>query len=1619
MMDGREQAGPGHPHGGTGNVLGDEAHAQRASYPAPAIVLGLGRLGLSVLERLAEEWQWLASATGATATHGRARAPADPSIRNLRLIHAAPDPTRPVDWRVGEKSIRTLAQYVGDDELTRHALNFAIVRALGLIRYREGFYQVAVPRDAGIVDKKSASEATSGPRLADISPPRDDSKSGEDDFGSTRRLRYFHWHSLAADPLAASVGLQQACQRHGDVDNFLSPIVDRVRHGDSPRILLHLLGRLKAHATGRDPSPWGWLKRWIYPAAKGSPPATPPLHDGRLRVAYRSQWLTEEDRAGLLELRAEPPIPGWNPRRSGIGHEISPSCPEVQIPELFVPAASDLDSPLDPLDLLRLNWEASGWAAGGESASDSVEFTPVEASLFRLGFVDHDGTSRIHEPGAEVSLAERQRSFATMVHRGLVALWMDLQRVRVEDFDLPVGERMREDAEANQRQSLTVLSELVVAPLLDNPDQAVAPTPPSSGVEALSPVPSAFLRTLKCRTEADRESPQHVVSARLAELGVPIGDRPSSVVSIFSGITLPPPADEAGKSSQLDALRMAVTDAARDLYDFQYLLKYRGRAARQAPRLTVFVVGDVREPFVRSTLQPVLGTLHDALRRSLTPLFRSSRVGFERPICVEPILWMPHAADAARGRSTESPVLEEAAIIEAVQNVRRWAESVPLGQRSVGQIFVNSTLTDFAVMTEQDAARQTGDFISFQIRNDFSGDEYIRTALAGQGVDDIFATFTCHQIDFPAERARDYLANRLAREGLGLLRSDPDDGTSSGTRPPEEVQTKPLEVYAEPSYLKQVADLAAGLNAVASPRTHSIDVTKRAQELARAFGRGFEATLYEKVVTGWESLVLDDGGFDQDVVSLRQAASRELKRANEATRRYADTLITDNAGRGAGGLHEAISGIRATQRDRLSNLREAERTRIGQEQQCVQETIPDSAVLAARRADVVEAVRKKPDLGPMRVAVLLTLVMGFALGAPIPYLVARSAELHIEPDWKDAIVGYGGWLIGALVVLLPVWLLMRRHLRKRTNHVIEAGNGLQTAAVRLVSPTAALNLAELIEKPGDKGPQQAPSAMASNGPARSIQSFLGARHRMTRTLAERGLALRAFQQTDRDKALADRILRSLDIQLERLRAGAEALSVHFRNTAGSPSPKAEVDHDVSSLFLTRHGGLVDRLAAPEQLLNRYRREVGRMADLEPRLPDIIKAADGFARWRTEASLWDTERILDFGRAAFDDMVSSPVAAQAFLVEEVSRNLASFADRHHANVTFGARFSGLEGFDTNGHRIVADSTLVLNRALQSLFDDFRREDNGASFKRANAMTPLSADILPNSAFMLSLVQGLRSDSIRNLQRFELATPRRIEDLDPIAGRYHGVKVEPAVTPLTGQQAVRDGVYDHIVAAYGRTPAPRPAPAPAPITAPSEQPAPVSGAGADSTLDGPPGPAHPSGGAGTGSAQPEVASGGPGPSGDTSEAGSRELTTEAAAAVVDPSNTDATPTTPNAHLPDHAGTPAYDHSEAGSATAGDITHENTGDDNPDPGGVPTGPSSGSAPGSSGSASSDDGADVRAGTVSGTDELAGGDLEGPEAALESTTTADDPSGNRGPSDTGGPARTTGRRKGKGGRS
>ncbi|HEV2855472.1 MAG TPA: hypothetical protein VHC97_21950 [Thermoanaerobaculia bacterium] len=1289
-------------------------------FPAPAVVIGVGRFGLAVLERLGGDWL------------GLRQGGADASLANLRLAAVRPGGEESERrWCEHEKGVVSVARYLGEGDLPSLALDLVILRSLGLVRYRDGGYQVATPRDAGVVE----TEGETRRRL--------------------RRRRYFEWIRLSPDPIVAAERLRYLLQRLKDLDVFVTPLLNRIKQGHSPRALLACIGRCRALQEGRDPTPWEWLQGPRGPGAEEQ--------EGRLRVDRLVEErirreMARETEHHLAGIPVPLPLPEWPAWLEAPG-ETPPL--EIFVPAPLRPRESDLPAPLDPGALLARDWETTGWASEVDSHR-SVTFDLLPVSDFRLGLFDHDGRE-LRPVEQEAELPKRLERLAEHVHRGLVRLWVDLQRERVAEGDdhVMVQARQRDDLSDALQQSLEILGELVVRPLTSRGDAAgepplrPAPDRQHSGTERELPlIPSRLLSSLVVEEGAVDDSAPALLARRLARLGIgepdPTRRHPEYLLADA------PLAHSGAEEDKLRPLRHALNRQVRQLFGFDLLTRYRNQPTRRPPRLTVFVVGDLSEPFTRETFRPVLREVHAELLRAFSPIFETYREGFDRCLCVTPILWTPHPADPFPGEDLVLNRCEEAAIIDAIHGIRRWVESVlPPGRRCISQIFVNSRVTDTAALSLGDAIRQTRDFLSFQIRSDLSQDLWLRQTSAGAAGNDLFSSFSCYETDFPALRSREYLANRLARECLTEIKEGPEVRLER----PEPFEPPPVDHLVAPAReeLGRLTRDAAEAMAQRVRDRGMPDEATTAREILARFDESFERSLYRKIQERWSELTGRQGRIDELVDELRLEASRLLSKVLDRVRRHGDSLIEDYAG--TGGLKAAQAGFSLLRSATRDVFQREEELRRASEALSLRHQIPDLSPVRQARREIEQAALRKPDRDPLYGGLMLWGLLCPVLGASLAHAVAYFFELHRHPGFFELLLGPGGAVVGGAALFAPAWFLARRHLRRRLEEVRDAVERMAESVRRLLWGTGL---------PPSKETQA------------SVRAFLESRLELTGAVTTRGFALRVLDRAANDSSLAYRLTRGVDIQLQILSRRGEDLGVRSRMSDGG-----ERQEDLSRLFDSHAaGGPSDHLIDPGDLRSYYEHRVGHRDDLPELVRELIERAGGFAGWRERACLADSERILGYCRGPFEALVSEPISEQHYFAEKAGQRLVRFVNRCYSNLGFGAGFKGYEGLDPDNVLILADSSLVVHPGLAGVFQKASQSARH-EMPTTETLQVKTAGIRPNAAYMMSLVQGIRVHSMRNLKRFEsfhnrVALPE--DRIFPLSHEPQGVGAP--INPLTG-------------------------------------------------------------------------------------------------------------------------------------------------------------------------------------------------------------------------------------------
>lgn len=214
---------------------------------------------------------------------------------------------------------------------------------------------------------------------------------------------------------------------------------------------------------------------------------------------------------------------------------------------------------------------------------------------------------------------------------------------------------------------------------------------------------------------------------------------------------------------------------------------------------------------------------------------------------------------------------------------------------------------------------------------------------------------------------------------------------------------------------------------------------------------------------------------------------------------------------------------------------------------------------------------------------------------------------------------------------------------------------------------------------------------------------------------------------------------------------------------------------------------MEKLIDPDHLVDYYRSRV-RPEDVP--VGDFLEASGGLREWRKTACLSDDNAVMGYGRNLFSTVATKPITELDYFSAAVGEHLRAFAIRNYSNLGFGAKFLGYEGLDPDGVRLVAEASLVADRPL---LDAYHRSEEQAeeqvtmearSQRRPRTLERVAYQVRPNAAYMLSMVQGVRAHSVRNLKRFE-SFHERPDDQEP-----------PAVHHLTGFKGLANKFFQDV-------------------------------------------------------------------------------------------------------------------------------------------------------------------------------------------------------------------------------
>lgn len=1426
---------------------------QSGAFPTAIVVVGIGKMGDRILHQLGERWSWIATDN-----------PHDQTLSHLSLIHLdesalAGEPA----WERAEAFEAFLAREEGDASGPDRALDLLVLRTLGLVRFVDGEYQIALPVDEGPLsllpngfpaasarelrprdgaaseepeeaersDEGLSTEAGSGDRETHRSE-RAQAESQEDelelnDLGhgrlldaialytgaaarqgpqpqaapadkrngaqrnrradhreglfarhTTFRRRSYRWLRLAEDPLDAADALAELLQVNGSLARFIEPILARVRDGNSPKILLSLLRRLKSWEQGRDPSPW----RWLLGNGSSDPPSSE-LLDAYARALF--------DRAGRGNFT--PP----NGRH-----------------EFFHTDDPRNVAPLEPWLLLSLDWQTPGWTFPANGLDQRV-FRTLPAHPHDFGFYDEDTRGARNELRFDLDkvykhLAARQIKLARLAQRGLLRLWAQLTRIRL-------GSRSEEDSdgEFNEtrlealHQSLAILGELLVRDIAQEtaematmvgetsgalrsraPDaEGASPAPglrhdarghaSASEVEQLNDVWCAALR------RRDRTNFMRLVE-RLDRLGIHAGETDAEPFQLYHRVGLEIDADALAPQDAATALRLSeaterkirhlINQRARSLLSAAQLSKLPRPPGQMPLYIRVFIVGDMGEKAVRLFSQPVLRLVHAELFRVARPIYEGRFDGHTRPLAIVPFFSMPHPADAAideagdgrRARAkartsdefsryeSERRRITERLVIDAVHHLRRSVELIPSAERLTFELLVSGRITDRSVMTIDDSIDEIRSFIWMNARNSLADDPELTTLLSNRG-SDLLSTVSCRELSFPVERARAWAANRFERSLLRVFTEKPADATAvevsampESLELPSALSPNGAERGSLPAPLEQpfrkIEDRGAELlQRISNDIPEKLKITFRDDASVfleeRANDEAINQLIYKPIEETWRELAQTRGVVDDDIPELRRHLAAKAVAARQRIEQTTEAIVADECAR-KGSLY-ALAHVDVMEDAARQYLRKAAEAADEAEQLVAQHPRPEpQRIIEGAVENFKQKVAEKPDFIPfvffgVSTAFALALILG-------PRLIAYLAQLPIPGISNILNVQHPGWLmsrgmefaIGVLILGAGAFALFF-YFRKSIKKIDEARDDLTRAVKHAI------------------GSVDGERAAANH----ALLPFFTKRLNHRWELARKTHALYVWESSRHDAVLARRLEIAASVRTDALRLAAEKLGVKAQPNEGG------ADHDqIDKLFDTELGADAQWLVGTRVLERWYRDETksGYTREIEE---DSELARQQLIEYFELHPLLDWRRAVPFGDATLEAFCrehwsalvdEAVISQQPIFRDAAGAALRKFAASHFGTLGYGAQFRGYEGMDDDGIDarellVVLPSTLrhELEDALEEGDDDLETKTR----KRVIRQIPKTfADIRPNAAYLLMTAMGIRERSFQNLRRF---------------------------------------------------------------------------------------------------------------------------------------------------------------------------------------------------------------------------------------------------------------------------
>ncbi len=1329
-----------------------------AAIPEPTIVLGLGRFGLSVLEQHGETWQRLFDATG------------DPRLANLRLLHVRGVDDHAMVWRDREVSTRALADAIGESDVPMRAIDFLFLRTLGLVRFHRGTYEVAIARDHGVSakdDGRDGSERDDKTRrvrsfewrelnpdpLRSIDALRSRiSQEADLDLFLTpflervragqspqvmadailRASHYAEGRDPAPWPLERNDGKlpdpngdeYEAVAQHDWAERVLDAGARAPREAIDNALKLHFgtgsrsedsqvghLGTPRAAAAREE------TRRPVQPGPLNADIAALEGDDGLVKELSRRLGEEHPDTleavhelAIALAKRAKERLQEGSP---GVDLERSQACMNAfhagHAPGSRFDPLGDGAEAFDPRSILEIPWEVQGWTTHQVRTDDLYDV--VELPLWLHGFFDsmHD-VERVQR-NLEERLERPLRELGQQCLRGLLELFWELRLLnRPQMAEEQAADADRQETDKAVAQSMDLIAELLLRPLAARPRDTKASRFVEPTIEAFALPLGASETLIKQRSPGGdpRESLFGRLDARLAELGALAPGARKLTEHLFSEVEVARPGANEAYSLQVFEVRRVVREIVTALLDTGFLSLAGQRVVGRPPRLSIYIVGDLGEPFTRLFAREAIQLLHAELLRAFTAIFKEFRGGFDRNLAIVPILWFPNPSSTAPETAMASADLvravrhEEAVMIDSLLWLRRAINAIPNRDRFVPNVYICSRVNDGGVLSLRESVLQTHDFLSFLMRSDVGSDEWLRALSIGPSGRDCFGTFGCIEAEMPVERIREYLAGRLARTVLGeVLGGDPpvvaavdrsaavDEESDSGASQLDE-KSKALQ-----SVLAKSCDK---LSSRAADRFEAGDIEPDPDAVLTLYSERAAVETAAVIVAGWPGLVAVNGMMDGLVGDLRRTALAGRERATVSIRDRGDRVM--GRIRGGAPLADSINEMGALAAQERVALESQARDLAAAQRAALAQSRPDPE---ARIRDLFQTVRNAADgvprARPMWLGIGIAALAGaVALGA-VGHAICLAMELDRAPGFLEFLLGPLAPVVGAAL-----------------------GVGLTYAALSFYRKRSLAVLRAEVEKaPGEV-------RAVVTGQTGSVRSFLQTRVAFARELMKRGLASVREEIARIDHGLARRIRFAADLAARDLRRHAEMLGVQT-----SPVGK------LSETLVEDIGGMLEppskmrvSLVSDDDVLGHYLDVVGQVEAQRSLVPEVVRAAGVPDAWRERVWFADRDQLLSVGRSKFEGLLHESSCDDPRFAATIQKRVEEVVRRHAAQLGLPGYVAGAEGLDDDGVVDRARSDLITGKGLARLLEPARISVH---------VHVREAQVRSHAVYLLTLVHGI--------------------------------------------------------------------------------------------------------------------------------------------------------------------------------------------------------------------------------------------------------------------------------------